>query len=344
MQTINFPSVTVVGSADRGQLSLGVFGRGHALPRPYCLVFSDGVCQVGLGAELCGRPTERQDFARLAEGPELRALSYTALGQLLGPGAHTLAVTVGYPVEVLADKELAKTLLRLLRAWLVGEHTFTLDGQDYHLYITAVNVLAQPAGAYFAWGLDDTGHWYRPAADLQAQVAIADLGFNTLDLFTVQAGQIIARYTDGDTLGMRRAAELIVTAVKREYGVSLSLHQADALLRERQPALLSAGQTHDLTPIVQPARESAAGTILTFLESHWGNGRQFGYVLLTGGGALALQDTLLRQFPHAVLLPDPVTANAVGLTRYARRAFQDAPLVVGLDPGFGSFKAGCLKR
>jgi hypothetical protein len=35
-----------------------------------------------------------------------------------------------------------------------------------------------------------------------------------------------------------------------------------------------------------------------------------------------LRATLLRQYPQGVVLPNPVTANAEGLARYAVRVFE----------------------
>ena len=42
-------------------------------------------------------------------------------------------------------------------------------------------------------------------------------------------------------------------------------------------------------------------------------------MLLTGGGALALAPRLLRQYPHAQVVDDPVQANARGLAKLAAR-------------------------
>ena len=60
----------------------------------------------------------------------------------------------------------------------------------------------------------------------------------------------------------------------------------------------------------------------SFVERQWGNGRQFVHLLFTGGGAEALRATLLRQYPQGVVLPNAVTANALGLARYAARVFR----------------------
>lgn len=344
MRTVQLPSVVGVGDTNIGQLSLGVLGRGRARPElPHQVRWQTGAPYlVGTGVESYTRAVERMDFLRLADGPELRALTYTALGLLLGTGHYTTAIVVGLPVEVMADNDLAKATLRDLRRWLVNTHTFTVDEVSTQLEISQVQVMAQPAGAFFAWGLNNAGSWTRSTDDLKAQVGICDLGFNTLDLFTVQAGQVVARFTGGDTAGMRRAAEIIVQAVRQQYGVTYSLHQADALLQERQPKLHTAGQTIDLSTLVDQARAAAAGAVIAFLESRWGNGRQFGHLLFTGGGAAALREPLLAQYPYGEVLAEPVTANALGLARYARRAFKDTSLVIGLDPGFGGFKVVSL--
>jgi hypothetical protein len=94
---------------------------------------------------------------------------------------------------------------------------------------------------------------------------------------------------------------------------------------------------------VEQAKQSTVGAVVEFLERKWDNGRQFAYVLFTGGGSEALRDALLQQYPFGVVMPDAVTANALGLARYGRRIYRrKAKTVVGLDPGFGGFKAVAL--
>jgi hypothetical protein len=181
--------------------------------------------------------------------------------------------------------------------------------------------MAQPAGAFFAWGMDEKGKWVRNSDDLQAPVAICDIGFNTLDLFAVEGGDVVARFTGGDTVGMRRAAEIIAQGLKARHDVDISLHEADALLRERSPVLYTADGELDLGADVEQALNTVAAGVVQFIEQRWGNARQFAHVLFTGGGAEALKNALTDQYPHGVVLPEPVTANALGLSRYARRVF-----------------------
>jgi hypothetical protein len=198
-----------------------------------------------------------------------------------------------------------------------------LADNDREARFAIANVLAmvQPAGTFFAWGLSDQGKWTRPRADLRAPVAACDVGFCTLNLFMVEGGEVVGRFTSGDTVGMRRAAELIINSVRNSYGVGLSLHEADALVRQKQPRLCTARGEQNLRSQVDQALDTTAAAVVSFVERHWGNGHQFAHLLFTGGGAEALQDSLLRQYPHGVVLPNAVTANALGLAPYAARVF-----------------------
>lgn len=328
LQVATVPSVVGVGSTDVGLLSLGNLGSRRRARQPDQVAFtltgaSDRVSYlVGENVARYARPVERMDFLRLRDGPELRALFYNVLFRLLGAGHHQANIIAGLPVEVMADRAQAQNTLQALRRWMVGTHTYAVNESQATLDVQNVLVMAQPAGAYFAWGLNDEGKWARSKADLRAPVAICDIGFCTLDLFVVEGGEVVGRFTGGDTMGMRRAAELLIYAVRSGYGVGLSLHEADDLLRQKQPQLYTAQGEVDLQPQVGQARDTTAAAVVGFVERQWGNGRQFAHLLFTGGGAEALREPLLQQYPEGVLLPDPVAANALGLARYAARVFR----------------------
>lgn len=339
--TIVVPSVVGVGQTEMGLLSLGQFSRGHKKEQPYAVTWDGASYLVGPHVHRFARPVERMDFQRLSDGVELRVLTYAALGLLLGPGQHRIQIVAGLPVDVMMDESLAKGTRRGLRSWLVGEHRFELDGEEHSFLVPLardVQVMAQPAGSYFAWGLSDRGQWRRSPRDLEVQVAICDIGFNTLDAFTIREGRPEARYTDGDTVGMRRAAEMFARSLRDQHGVKISLHEADQLLRQKTPRMDVAGGEIDLAPLIEQALASTAGEIIAFLESRWETGKQFAHLFFTGGGSAMLHDYLKPQFPFGTLVASPVTDNALGLARYARRIF-DGEIAIGMDAGFGGFKA-----
>lgn len=321
LQVATIPSVVGVGETELGLLGLGNLGRRRRTRQPDQVAFEGVTYLVGEGVARYARPVERMDFLRLSDGPELRVLCYDAAFRLLGEGEHLANVIVGLPVEVMADREQARATLRALRRWMVARHLYDVNGAEVNLSVADVQVMAQPAGTFFAWGLNDRGRWVRSRADLKAPVGICDIGFNTLDIMAVEGGEVVARFTGGDTAGMRRAAELVIHTVRGNHDLTLSLHEADELLRARRPRLYTAQGEVDLGPLVDQARDATAAAVVTFVERQWGNGRQFPHLLFTGGGAEALRKALLAQYPHGVVLPDPVTANALGLARYAVRAF-----------------------
>lgn len=289
------PSVVGVGVSNLGLLSVGNVGREKRARQPDRVSLDAGGVRtylVGENVARYARPVERMDFLRLGDGPELRALFYSTIFRLLddgegpsnAPGFPAMRLIVGLPVEVMAHQERALSILRSLRGWMIGEHLYTVNDRKVKLDIISVHVMAQPAGTFFAWGLNDGGTWDRPRADLQAPVGICDVGFNTLDLFAVAGGEVIGRFTSGDTVGMRRAAELVIDAVRRRHGVNLSLHGADALVREEKPRLYTAQGEMDLRAAVRQARDAAAAAVLTFTERQWGSGQQFAHLLFTGAG------------------------------------------------------------
>jgi hypothetical protein len=324
------PSVVGVGQTDLGLLSVGNLGRRRRSRQPDQVTFADVTYLVGENVARYARPVERMDFLRLSDGPELRALFYSVIFRLLGEGCpgqkqkgqHRANVMAGLPVEVMADREQARSTLQALRRWVVGDHVSAVNGCDARFTVANLLAMAQPAGTFFAWGLNDQGKWTRPRADLKAPVAVCDIGFCTLDLFVVEGGEVVGRFTGGDKVGMRRAAELVISSVRNSHGVGLSLHEADGFLRQRQSRLHTARGEQNLRPQVDQALATTAAAVVSFVERHWGNGRQFAHLLFTGGGAEALRESLLRQYPHGVILPSPVTANALGLARYAARVFQ----------------------
>jgi hypothetical protein len=323
IETCVVPSVVGVGSTDSGALNLtGVMRSRRRSGRPFVVAFEGVEYLVGPGVAQYARPIERMDFARFTEGPELRALLYAALYQLLDGGSHQVALAVGLPVELLLDKDQARETEREMSKWLVGKHQFELDGISARFEVIKLRVkVAQPVGAWLDWGLSLDGKWARKES-YRTPVLVIDVGFNTLDLLAVSGGAISNRYTGGDTLGMRRAAEMTAGNIQRRHGVELSLHEADALVQKvitrKKAQIYVTGKLMDVTAEAQQAVNSLSADVVRFVERSVGAGRKF-KILLTGGGALALTRRLQRQYPHAEVVPEPTFTNARGLAKLAAR-------------------------
>lgn len=324
MRTAVVPSVVGVGDTDMGLLGRAAFGR-RRRRKPFEVMFEGLSYLVGHNvADYARRPAQRMDFNRLADGPELRALLYATLYDLLKAGQHTVNIMIGLPVEVMKDRTAALSTLRSLRRWLVCTHDFTVNGDPISLTVEQVAAAEQPAGAWYAWGVDNAGRWARRGASPMSQVAVCDPGFNTLDLWTISGGMVTGAETDGDTVGMRRAAEILIQRIRAEHNVKLSLHEADALVTARKPVLHIAAGDIPIRDLVDQALDATAANIHSFISSLWEQANQLRHVLLVGGGAEIprIRKALLEDMPLAVVLPNPVTANAVGLARLAQRQFK----------------------
>jgi hypothetical protein len=280
---------------------------------------------VGPNVAAYSQPIENLDESRFVEGAELRAMFYAMVSQL-GLTGQRVAVAIGLPVEMLEDKGRAEATEKAMSKWLVGHHRFTFGGVESAIEVVKIRAnIAQPLGAWLDWGLNEEGQWTRGASGRTAPALVIDPGFNTLDAFGVEDGKPSSRYTDGDNLGMARAAETVCEIVERRYGVLLTLHQADEQIQRRlsgeKPAVYVHGDLRDIGAEIDQAVNSLAADVLNFIRRLVKKDGDKFRIILTGGGALALAGRLQRQYPHAEMASSPVLANARGLAKLAISGF-----------------------
>lgn len=326
VRTAVTPSVVGVGDTDMGMLddiSIPVMALERRRERevPDQVTFDGMTYLVGEHVSRYTKPLQRMDFMRLGGGAELQALFYNTMWRLLGEGEHRgLKVMVGLPIEVMQDKQQAQETRRKLRHWLIGDHNFDVNDEIVILEIKNVEVMSQPAGAFFGWGLNAAGTWIRSIEDLKASVAVCDIGFNTLDLFVVTGGRVDPQFTGGDTAGMRRAAETLKQRVLRAYRIKLSLHEADALIGMNKPEISTSQGLVTLSDTVKQSLGVSESAVRQFLSENWGEGANFAHILFVGGGSERLRTSLIEQYPTGTVLG--VTANSEGMAKYAHRVME----------------------
>ena len=268
---------------------------------PLAIHNESGSFYVGAGAHDFGRPVENLDVDRFNGTPEMKALlhgSLTRYQQRYGKFSAPLAVVVGLPNEVLTG-EMAEQNIENVKRWLRGMHTWTADGELYCVEIAEVKAASQVTGGLFDYLLDAEGSFIpeRKGA-FNAEVGIITIGFGTVELMVVRNREIVQRFTSGAASGVRRLLEIVNG--QRLY----SLGEMDMQLRAGQLELREA------LPIWE--RE-----VTGVIEKQWGTAwKRFAAVLIMGGGAILLKDTLPHRFNGRAYLPDePVQAIARGLYR-----------------------------
>lgn len=321
------PSVVGVGSMNVGALNLAGVGRNRKGVQPDRVRFDGVEYLVGEGVSDYAKPIERIDFERFTDGPELRALFYRAwVGLAPEPGTRgdrMIALAIGVPVEVLENAEQAAEMERGMKKWMIGRHHFELNDVAYRFAVTNLKAkVAQPVGTWLNWGMDYQAKWTRGKDAFLAPTVIVDQGFSTLDIFAVSNGQISRRNTDGATLGMRRACEMVSESINRRYRVEVGLHQADELILAvgsgRKALTWVEGKHTDVSAEVNQALNAIAAEVLRFVNRTIDGARSF-KVLITGGGALTLGDRLVRSMPHAEVMVEPRLSNVMGLAKLAQK-------------------------
>jgi hypothetical protein len=235
-----------------------------------------------------------------------------------------VALAIALPVEVVQEKQEAAQVERAMRGWLVGEHVFSVDGVETVLTITTIRAkIPQPVATWFDWGMDTRGEWTKGREAMVAPTLIVDEGFNTLDVVVIENGRISDRLSGGDTLGMSRAAEELIETVKGQFDVNVELYRANELIKDyingRPVEIYVHGELTDVTAIARSCVNSLAADVNNYFTRSLGKTKGSYKVLLTGGGIIGLREALLRRFPKATVMYEPVLANARGLAKAAVR-------------------------
>jgi len=241
------------------------------------------------------------DYTALSS-PARKSLFYAGLAELFSPGKYEIDyLVIGLPVPLLQDELQAEMIFRSLRAYK-GMHTFVVDGEPYRFLVRLGKRLAQPVGTWADWLLNDDLHIRKGGG--QAEVAVLDIGMNTLDLYVIQGGEVFDRYLGGDKVGVRRLLEVM-------NGSGKDIEELDYSLR-----------TGKLKPTDEEL-EIWLGKILSELDDRWPKMKRFTAVIPTGGGAAVLGEHLRQALVAkgaAVHWPEnPIAANAIGLWKWGSR-------------------------
>jgi hypothetical protein len=266
---------------------------------PLSIQNEGGQFYVGLNAHDYGRPVENLDADRFTGTPEMRALLHGALTryqQRYGKFSTPISVVVGLPNEVLTGDQANKNISRV-KSWIVGPHEWMAGKQKYKLEIAQVQVASQASAGLFDYLLNSDGSFIpERTSAFSGEIGIVSIGFGTVEVMVVRDRVPVQKFTAGAASGVRRLLEISNGA--REY----SLGELDNQLR--------AGQLDIRASLPVWERE-----VLGIIERQWGTAwRRFATVLIMGGGAVLLRNTLPYKFQGKSFIPDePVQAIARGL-------------------------------
>jgi hypothetical protein len=256
---------------------------------------------VGDTAAQFGAPIDNLDHDRQTGTPEMKAVLYAALTryqQAHGEFDAPLNLGVALPNQFITGDE-ADSNKALVKSWMTGSHTWRADGLPYSVAIADVRPTSQAAAAMFDYLLDDSGDW-RPdrKAAFRKEIGVISIGFDTIELMVVNNKAITPAFTAGKKIGARELLRLVDP--RGLYSLS-----------ELEPQLRAARGALDVSAQLPVWERKITG----FIDETWGTTwRRFAAIVIVGGGAILLRDTLPSKFNGKACVPDqPVLAVARGL-------------------------------
>lgn len=276
-----------VDSVNGGQrAALVEFDQGRFYTGPYAAY--EGVSVGNLGMD------------RLVGSLEIRALFYSSLSAhftAYSRPRQPLALYVGLPFTLLRQSD-AASIQSAMNAWLLGDHTWRFNGEDWRISIGQVVLKPQAAGALFDHILNLDGTPGPQAGVLKGEVGVISVGYNTIELMVLSGGKQVDRMAGSEMLGVRRLLELLNTS--NLY----TLTELDTLLRDNR-------LNGDSSQAIGAWGEMTQSYISTTWSNTW---KRFGRVIVVGGGAVMLQAQIEKYFQGRAVVPiDPIQSVARGL-------------------------------
>jgi PRTRC genetic system protein D len=261
------------------------------------------------------RFSTRQESRDWITTKDYRVLMYAALASVAGGNGETQAhVVTGLPIAFHdLDKDMLKSVFE-------GVHAIEREGQSRIVVnILQCTVIPQASGTLLNEALDENGKVVNPQL-ATGSVGIIDIGGKTTNIMHANKLGDIRRETESINLGgwdlvaaMRQPIEELCP------NSNFSDHEIADAVRERRVTYNS--KANDLTDIITTNATPMSENIVAAANGLWDTGK-LGAILLTGGGANLLGETIIGLFEHenVRVVDDPVFSNVNGYLKLAMKA------------------------
>ena len=154
---------------------------------------------------------------------------------------------------------------------------------------------------------------------INAPVGVVDVGGKTVDVAVIVPGDsgmsVDMRRSGSESIGVLDAMETLANLLRSRFNLSEKIPAAILEKSLTTGSVRIFGSTHDIADLVTEAKNEIMERLHPFITAKLGRGQSLDKILYTGGGSLLLP-TLMEQYPHVVLSPDPQFANARGFLLY----------------------------
>jgi len=257
-------------------------------------------------------PSRLQNWERELHPDYPETLAYRALchGALALAGAAEVdRLVTGLPVSQYQDPARREAL----RAMLLGTHQVTEKTQ---VTVKAVDILAQPAGAY----LDMVERKKGDELLKYGRTLVIDPGFFSFDWVLIDGGELRSANSGSSASAMSLLIEVVDDLIQQEHGTRLGRDEIEKLVRTGAERVQLFGSPVDLSRHIATAAKRTAKVALTAAkQSLRSERRPVDVVLLAGGGAKVYAEAAREAFPRARVeeSEQPALANARGYWAHA---------------------------
>ena len=310
-QRVSFPSV--VGRSITGAGSYSFSENGLAIR----LGDEKNFTPLGIEALETQRQATGQRDAGWVRRDEWLRLFLAGAGQVID-GDETVNVVTGLPV---ADHERYKGALK---ERLEGKSfTFQLRDRDEQT-VTINNVLvpSQPYGTLFTAAFDAYGH-SKDSKYSTGFGGILDTGGHTVNLLAVRAMTAVQNMTGSRPFGLLHALEPAAEEINAEF-TRLGYTPHDVAKAMERGYIVAKGEQYQIDQYTDHHLREFTNAIVTFVNRTFARAGRLEWLLLSGGGVLAIDDYLVEalsaDFGNVKLVDDPRWANVRGYRSIGRRA------------------------
>lgn len=207
----------------------------------------------------------------------------------------------------------------ILAKQLLGEHSFKRLGRNrQNVNVRNVRVVPEPFGTVFYTAFNNAGTLISDI--LRMKKGVIDVGSKTVNYQSVGPNSL--RSIDNESAminyGCWNVAKALAYYIRREYP-TIDLKDHEVLDIVFKGTMRYNGKEIDLSDRISMYSKQLRTAVTTAISTAWrDNVGSFDIILLTGGGSCLVKDIILSMFEQAVVVDDPIYANAIGMYRFAR--------------------------
>ncbi|HHX70866.1 MAG TPA: hypothetical protein GX708_22795 [Gallicola sp.] len=177
-----------------------------------------------------------------------------------------------------------------------------INGKPVKLYVECLSIVPEDVPAYYAIN-------YQQFA--KQKVLLLGLGSLTLNQILFQNDEVIDMHTD--ELGVLKVFKDLAQEITSKTGYNVKMEDIHSIL---QYGFFIKGKQQDINNIITPIINKHCEIIYRNLKLKWSIDT-IPFVLLLGGGGIALHNYICKYIPHIILLENAQTISVMGMGRMA---------------------------